>query len=222
MVYIANCTSQYFICKAALMELGLLDRSFLMPQTMPQRCEDRAQKPKSSGEVLYQEERQCKCPARCIPPEPPTKLPMPATAENIPKLKKCIEEKYASSAFNVCTHQVLPLVNFSPPLRLFMDPNAKHVAVHKPATVPLHFTKEVCDGLDKDECLGVIERVQENTLMTWCSRMCMVVKKNSSLRRMVDFHAVNDAAPRQTHPVEPPFQQVSSVPSGTWKTCMDA
>ena len=104
MVYIANCTSQYFICKAALMELGLLDRSFPMPQMMPQRCEDRAQKPKSSGEVLYQEERQCKCPARCIPPEPPTELPMPATVENIPKLKKWIEEKYASSAFNVCTH----------------------------------------------------------------------------------------------------------------------
>ena len=76
---------------------------------------------------------------------------MPATAENIPRLKKWIQERYASSAFNVCTHQVLPLVNSSPPLRLFVDPDAKPVAVHKPATVPLHFTKEVRDGLDKNE-----------------------------------------------------------------------
>ena len=167
-MYIADCTSQYFICKAAVMEMGLLDKSFPMPQTMPQRCEDRAQKPKSSGEVLLQEERQCKCPARCILPEPPTELPVPATVENIPKLKKWIEEKYASSAFNVCTHQVLPLVNSSPPLRLFVDPNVKPVAVHKPAMVPLHFTKEVCNSMDKDKRLGIIERVPENTPTTWC------------------------------------------------------
>ena len=75
------------------MELGLLDKSFPMPPMI--RCEDSAQKPKSSGEVFYQEERQCKCPMRCIPPQPPTKLPMPATAENILKLKKWIQEHYA-------------------------------------------------------------------------------------------------------------------------------
>ena len=103
-----------------------------------------------------------------------------------------------------------------------MDPNVKPVAVHKPATVPLHFTKEVHNGLDKDEHLVLIERVPENTQTTWCSRMCIVVKKNGSPRRTVDFHAVNDAAPRQTHPVEPPFQHMFSVPSGMQKICMDA
>ena len=70
--------------------------------------------------------------------------------------------------------------------------------------------------------MGLIKRVPENTPTTWCSRMCVVVKKNGLPGRTVDFRAVNNAATRQTHPVELPFQQVSSVSSGMWKTCMDA
>ena len=50
----------------------------------------------------------------------------------------------------------------------------------------------------------------------------MVVKKNGSPRWTVDFKAVNNAAPRQTHPVILPFQQAASVPPGTYKTCLDA
>ena len=41
------------------------------------------------------------------------------------------------------------------------------------------------------------------------------------LHHMVDFRAVNNAAPRQTHPVIPPLLQVASVPGGVYNTCID-
>lgn len=44
-----------------------------------------------------------------------------------------------------------------------MDLTVKLTAVHKPAQVPVHFVDEVKEGLEKDVCLGVIERVPENT-----------------------------------------------------------
>ena len=51
--------------------------------------------------------------------------------------------------------------------------------------------------------------------------MCVVAKKNGSPQRTVDFWAFNRAAPRQTHPVIPPFQQTVMVPGGVYKTCLD-
>ena len=163
-----------------------------------------------------EEDRKCQCPTRTRPPEPP---PM---EENVPMLKQLVSYYYASSDFNTCTHQFLPLVESLPPLRLLVDPTVTPKAVHKPAQVPIHFVDEVKAGLEKDIRLGVLERVPENTPVTWCSRMCVVVKKNGSPRWMVDFKAVNNAAPRQTHPVIPLFQQAASVPTGTYKTCLDA
>ena len=77
------------------------------------------------------------------------------------------------------------------------------------------------EGLEKDVCLGVLERVPENTPTTWCSRMCVVPKKNGSPHHTVNCHAVNHAAPRQTHHVVPPFLQAAGVPAGLYKTCLD-
>ena len=137
---------------------------------------------------------------------------MPATEGNILALRKWIVDRYKSSAFNICTHLPLPLVNSSPALRLYVDPKARPVAVHKAAQVPLHFMEEIKEGLDTDVRLGVIEKVPVNTPTEWCSRMVTVVKKNGKPRRTVDFKAVNASAPRQTHVVDPPFIQAASVP----------
>ena len=63
-------------------------------------------------------------------------------------------------------------------MRLLVDPKIKPKAVHKPAQVPIHFRDEVEAGLEKDIRIGV----PENTPTTWCSRMCVVVKKNGSPR----------------------------------------
>ena len=60
----------------------------------------------------------CRCPERAQTPEPPKQLPYPPTEENIPKLKKFIEDYYKESAFNCCEQQTLPRMKDSPPMRL--------------------------------------------------------------------------------------------------------
>ena len=45
----------------------------------------------------------------------------------------------------------------SPPLRIFVDEEARPVAVHTPSQIRLHWQQPVKDGLDRDVRLGVLE-----------------------------------------------------------------
>ena len=99
----------------------------------------------------------CKCPLRSLPPTTEPVLPCAPTEENLPKIKKYILDRFASSAFNQCERQKLPLMQGSPPLRLHVDPAAKPHAVYTPAPVALHWRDAVRGGLDRDERLGVIQ-----------------------------------------------------------------
>ena len=137
-------------------------------------------------------------------------------------MKQYILDRYAASAFNTCEHQPLPLMQNSPPLRLFVDENAKPVAVHTPAAVPIHWAEKVKAGLDQDVRLGVLERVPVNDPVTWCSRMVIAAKHDGSPRRAVDYQPVNAHCPRQTHHTRSPWQTASDVPSDTVKTVLDA
>ena len=111
----------------------------------------------------------------------PTKLPYAPTEENIPKLKEWLLDYYGSTAFNTCEHQELPLMT-GEPLRLHVDPNAKPYAVHKPATVPIHWQEQVHNDLERDVRLGVLEKVSPNTPVTWCSRMVVTAKADGTPR----------------------------------------
>ena len=164
----------------------------------------------------------CNCVPRTLPPEPPTKIPFPPIEENIPKLKKWIEERYSASTFNKCEHAPLPMMKRSPPLKLHIDPAAKPVAAHKYSPVPVHFEELVKRELDRDVKMGVLEKVPVGTPSDWCSRMVVVSKSNGKPRRTVDLKLLNRAAKRQTHPTETPFHQAMSVPRGTFKTVTDA
>ena len=90
-------------------------------------------------------------------------MPCSPSEENLPLIKQFILDTFAASAFNTCSHQPLPLMTGSEPLKLYLDPNAKPVAIHTPSQVPIHWKDAVNDGLDRDERLGVIEHVPENT-----------------------------------------------------------
>ena len=138
----------------------------------------------------------CKCPKRSPPPKDKPVLPCAPTKENLPIMKKYILDRYASSAFNTCQHQPLPLMRSSAPLKLYVDPDAKPVAVHTPAQIPLHWREAVKKGLDRDVQLGVLEPVPVNEPVTWCSRMVVTPKANGEPRRVVDFQALNNCAPR--------------------------
>ena len=164
----------------------------------------------------------CSCPRRTLPPSDQPILPCPATEENLPILKQYILDRFAASAFNCCEHQPLPLMQGSEPLRLFVDPAAKPVAIHTPSQVPIHWKDAVKQGLERDVRLGVIEKIPENTPSTWCSRMVITAKHDGTPRRVVDFQPVNDHAPRQTHHTETPWAIASAVPPNTRKSVLDA
>ena len=143
----------------------------------------------------------CGCLQRTLPPDPPNKPPFPITPQNTQEIRAWILDLYASSAFNTCPHQPLPLMSGLPPLRIIIKEGAEPSAIHKPATVPAHWMEAVRRELDQDIALGVIERVPSNTPTTWCSRMHVVGKKSGEPRRVVDLRQVNAA----TAPPDPSY-----------------
>ena len=149
-------------------------------------------------------------------------MPFPPTLENVDRLEQWIRDRYRASTFNVCNNQALPLMKGSPPLELFIDKNARPVACHKPAQIPIHFKQKVEEELRRDVRLGVLEEVPPNTPTTWCSRMCIQTKKNGGPRRMIDLQPVNKHAVRQKYTGESPFEIVAEVPTNTYRTTLDA
>ena len=178
-------------------------------------------KPCSNTGVPGPNDSPCLCPRRTMPPTTPIALPCPPTEENLPILKQYILDRFSSSAFNRCEQQPLPLMEQSPPLRIFMSEDAVPVAVHTPPRVPLHWTDDVKRGLDRDCKLGVLEKVPVNDPVKWCHRMIITAKSNGEPRRVVDFTALNKYAPRQTHHTETPWALVSSIPSNKVKSTLD-
>ena len=138
---------------------------------------------------------------------------IPTYRKNIPKLKACIEKVYASSKFNQCKHCPLPLVSDSPPLRLYVNPEAKPVAAHKPCPIPVHFQEEVKRTQNRDVTLGVLEKVTIGTPSVWCSRMVVATKQNGKPRRTVNLKMLNRVA-KSHPPKESPFHQAISIPQG--------
>ena len=113
-------------------------------------------------------------------------------------------------------------MNGSPPMKLFVDPKATPMAAHKPAIVPLHWKEAVKGGLDRDVRLGVLEEVDVNDPVGWCSRMVVTPKPDSNEpRRVVDFQSLNRHAPRQAHPSQNTWSVVSSIPPNQVKTVLD-
>ena len=109
-----------------------------------------------------------------------------------------------------------------PPLELHVDPKARPFAVHTPASVPIHWAKKVKSDLERDVELGVLERVNENTPVTWCHRMVVCRKRNGDPRRTVDLQPLNAVSLRQCHPTAPPLQQAMDIPHGVKKSTLDA
>ena len=216
--YIMDGAEHLYLSYEALRELESLSENY--PKA------EGNQKGKVSGveeEGEGQEPRPCNCPDRTLPPPAPLELPFEVDERNIDKLREWIVDRYRASAFNICTHQRLPMVDSAPPLKLHVDPKVKPVVCHKPGNVPLHFQEEVKAGLEKDVRLGVLRKVPTNTPVdSFLHRMVIATKKNGRARRTVDLKPLNRACPRQTHAVEPPFWQASGIPPNTWRTCLDA
>ena len=150
------------------------------------------------------DEQACSCPTRTKAPSPkPTSLPeeLAATEDNVNALKEWLLNYYSASAFNVCEHQLLSLSFMTgETLHLHVDRNATPVAVHKPALVSIHWQDQLYSDLERDFRIGVLERVNQNTSITWCSS-----KANDTPKRTVDLQPLNRHSVRQAHHVPSPF-----------------
>lgn len=67
-----------------------------------------------------------------------------------------------------------------PPMRLLINEDATPVAIHSPSDIPIHWRDAVKAGLERDVQLGVIERVEMGTPVTWCQRMVIAAKKDGT------------------------------------------
>ena len=217
MVYVTNNTDRLFLSREACVDLGII------PKTFPTIGETEETKSANSISTMDAPTPQqvCQCPKRTKPPPMPTSLPFPATETNREKLQQYLLDHYASSTFNTCEHQALPLMD-SPPMRLMINPDATPTAYHSPIPVPLHWQDAVKAGLDRDVRLGVLEPVPIGEPVTWCHRMVICAKQNGTPRRTIDFQPLNLHATRETHHTQSPFHQARSVPQGKKKTVFDA
>ena len=214
MIYLSKKMTRAFLCREALEQLGIISHNF------PDVTEAKI----FSTSSILPNDPQCNCPRRAqeMPPLP-TSLPpgLTATEKDVPALKEWLLNYYGSTTFNICEHQPLPMMNCEP-LRLFLNPEAKPVAVHKPAVVPIHWQDKVLADLERDVALGVLEKVGPNTPVTWCSRMVVTSKADGTPRRTVDLQPQNKQSVRQTHHTSTPFKLAEQIPKGTKKSVTDA
>ena len=210
-LYITQELNSLFLSRSCLLELGCIPQSWPYPQE-EDRCSANTTEPLAP----------CGCRIRQTTPDPPSTLPYPATDENANLLKEWLLDYYGSSTFNNCTHQQLPEVS-GPPVKLAIKPRASFPCHIKPYRVPLHWKKEVEDGLQRDLNMGIIEKVPANTPAICCHRMVVTSKPGSPKpRRTVDMSALKEASYRLTHPGAPPFLEAQSVPENSYKTVTDA
>ena len=85
------------------------------------------------------------CLLRTLPPKAPgpEDFPCELIPNNLGIIEEFIRDLYASSALNVCEHQRLPMIDSAPPLQFHLVDNAKPVAIHKVAPIPVHWEKSV-------------------------------------------------------------------------------
>ena len=64
-------------------------------------------------------------------------------------MRECLLNRYASSTFSKCTHQLLPEIK-SPPLKIQIDPNAILKAISTASPIQKHWRNKVKETLDRD------------------------------------------------------------------------
>ena len=217
MTYITDCTDNFFLCREACTDLGLIPITF---PTIGDRFCMQGTRTTTAEDLETNSIATCGCPKRSAPPPKP-KPPVFASSNNRLRLQEFLLKYYSSSTFNTCTHQPLPAMS-GPPMHLMVSPDAVPVAHHTPYQIPLHYQDQVKAGLDEDVRLGVLEPVPPNTPTEWCHRMVVCAKKDGKPRRTVDFQSLNKYARRETHHTQSPFHLARSVPNNVKKTTCDA
>ena len=80
-----------------------------------------------------------------------------------------------------------------------------------PRKTPYAFQDAGKAKLDKDEALGIIEKVHGTSY--WCSAMAFVPKLNRKVRSVLDLVHLNKFVERPTHPFPTPRDIVAQIPN---------
>ena len=107
---------------------------------------------------------------RIVVSDLPKDLPFECIPENNERMEKWLLKYFASSTFNTCPHCPLPHMT-GPPAEIHLKDDAIPKAVTTPATVPIHWQKQVEADILRDEALGVLEKVPYGEPVTWCHRL---------------------------------------------------
>ena len=158
------------------------------------------------------------CPSTSVP-DKPDKLPCEATDDNIDKLEKWLLEQFKDSTFKTTG----PLAAMSGgPASIHLREGAPEHHVNTPIPVAHHMKKPVNDQLQGEVRSGVLRKAPENKPTKYCSQMLAILKKNGKIRRTVDYRELNANCVRIPHHTPRPFDIISSIPSRTYKTVLDA
>lgn len=221
MAYISPDANNFYLSRESMIQLGIIDRDF--PQVGTSSL-DMTHELAAAAEVTETKNTiyaDCGCLKREMPPEKPSNLPFSCTIDNRGDMKTWLLSQYASSTFNKCPHQLLPIMD-GPPIQIHVDPRAKPVTLRKPAPVPLHWQEQVEKDLQRDVALDVLERVPLGEPTTWCFRMVVTRKDDGSPRRTVDLSPMNKHCEREIHTSKSPFNLARSVPDNSVKSVFDA
>ena len=228
MTYVSPDAKSFFLSREAMVQLGIISQDFpqlgsTASQLSHSECDNVEGGDMSSGESSFESSPRadCGCLKREPPPSKPESLPYPAVAGNAEAMKCWLLDTYASSTFNKCPHQPLPVME-GPPLQIHIDKNAQPIALKKPVPVALHWKDQVEQDLLRDVSLGVLERVPHGEPTTWCFKMLVTRKEDGGPRRIIDLSPLNKYCEREVHTSKSPFTLARSVPEGSIKTAFDA
>lgn len=223
MVYVSPSVTGFYLSYETMIDLGIINNEFPSVGSVFHADVSGLE----TNEVLSPSlvngdiDKICDCPERGSVPPMPMKLPFEPIPDNNEKMRSWLLETFKASTFNTCPHRPLPQMT-GPPLEIHLDDGAIPKACHTPATIPLHWQQQVKADLDRDEALGVIEKVPYGEPVTWCHRMVVTRKHDGSPRRTVDLSPLNRYCKRETFASETPFHLARRIPKGTWKSVTDA
>ena len=225
--YVSKQAEGFYLSMETMMDLSIITRDFpnvasLSPPCTPATPQNGTQETMNAGSSSPSDSPSvtCSCQPRTLVPELPKELPFECKPENNDRMKQWLLDYFTSSTFNTCPHQPLPHMT-GPPVEIHVKPDATPKAVHTPASIPVHWQKQVHEDLLRDEALGVIEQVPYGEPVTWCHRMVVTRKHDGTPRRTVNLSPLNKHD-RETFASETPFHLARRIPSNTWKTVSDA
>ena len=214
LVYISDCVNDFFLSYDTMLDLGIVDRSFptvgACTQSNPvePKIQENQQYVRSinSGCSSSQGEHVCNCPQRESIPRKPSSLSFAAIPENNGEMRDWLLEWYSKSTFNTCPPRPLPCMT-GPPVEMHVDETAKPKTYHTAAPIPLHWQDKVLKDLEREEALGVIEKVPYGEPVTWCHRMVVTRKHDGSLAREEPLISppLTDSANVRHSQQKPPF-----------------